>query len=53
MTIGACGENTAKGTNKKKKKETNGSERCEETDKGRENWWLRWVKMPKYPLKRQ
>ena len=55
MTKGACGENTTKGTNKKKKKEreTNGSDRCEETDKGRENWWLRWVKMSKYPLKRQ
>ena len=38
---------------KKKERETNGSERCKETDKGRENWWLHWVKMPKYLLKRQ
>ena len=47
MTKGACGENTAKRTKKKKKKkkrETNGSERCKETDKGRENWWLQSTK---------
>ena len=32
MTKGACGQNTAKKT---RKRERNGNERCQQTDKGR------------------